>query len=781
VTLLPRVSRMPSADVDRYVVALSSGESVRARRGNLVVTEPGVADLVLASIGTKAAAQGVVQRLSTRHGAAMVTRLLSALVALPARGWSVEDDIRLIDDGWCARALPGRSLRSTAAPPATKMRKSETPKSRECREVELRSQLSQRGESTLVREFLDRNPGAAPVREAVVTAQTASEPPLQLAYEKPTRLTVTSKGALPLPYGCMLLHNCPLPDGVGVAAVIPTEWPLRIAPSQFVLRTARGKEIVVPCSYEVNDMRRDTPLAELLSDIRAFLKSVLRPKLAPSAIDALHLHVARREGSAFVPLPANAHASDEGIDLFNLGACFDKGQVELAIVTLPPTPPLHLPAPNPPAPNPPAPNALHDALQQRLRVDRHGAGNTRPLAPMHNTMLNTLCSQGIDHSPTVNLPTDAHTYRSLAAHLTAIEKLPVRCCHNCGMMNYPAAGDTIVVTANGLDDLRAWRVYGGMINRFCSEQHLPIADVFLCAEADPRHGLAQRRVYSCTACKKEVCRDPMRYDLFDGHVSDGADGWRYDGNGVGSPVPDALANLTSEERLALGVVKMADAAFTPAYSNSGYMHFASGGFLQPGDFHGLSTILVQDPSTLRTPEEQRMRCALDYLMDETTGNPLVRQTLTCFERELARNANDAFPAAAGVGALPVMAWDDMALREPGREVTIGQQQPRELNRRGITGALQTVVEPPTDATLRQNAAEHHTVGERLTRMRTTVQQPFIAETPDMSVGNALHPTLYHSGEGAWHQSDTACDEAHFRKLRLASINPKFRAAHEVCH
>ena len=35
VTLLPRVSRMPSADVDSYVIALSSGERVRARRGNL--------------------------------------------------------------------------------------------------------------------------------------------------------------------------------------------------------------------------------------------------------------------------------------------------------------------------------------------------------------------------------------------------------------------------------------------------------------------------------------------------------------------------------------------------------------------------------------------------------------------------------------------------------------------------------------------------------------------------------------------------------------------------
>ena len=42
----------------------------------------------------------------------------------------------------------------------------------------------------------------------------------------------------------------------------------------------------------------------------------------------------------------------------------------------------------------------------------------------------------------------------------------------------------------------------------------------------------------------------------------------------------------------LGVVKMANVAFDAAYSNTGYMHFSSGGFLQPGDYHGLSTILT---------------------------------------------------------------------------------------------------------------------------------------------------------------------------------------------
>ena len=72
--------------------------------------------------------------------------------------------------------------------------------------------------------------------------------------------------------------------------------------------------------------------------------------------------------------------------------------------------------------------------------------------------------------------------------------------------------------------------------------------------------------------------------------------WTYENNGVGEAVPEPLAALTSEERLLLGIVKMADAAFKPSYSSCGYMHFSSGAFLRPGDYHGLSTLLVRTPS-----------------------------------------------------------------------------------------------------------------------------------------------------------------------------------------
>ena len=88
----------------------------------------------------------------------------------------------------------------------------------------------------------------------------------------------------------------------------------------------------------------------------------------------------------------------------------------------------------------------------------------------------------------------------------------------------------------------------------------------------------------------------MQYDTFDGHSVDGTGNWTYENNGVGEAVPEPLAALTSEERLLLGIVKMADAAFEPSYSSCGYMHFSSGAFLRPGDYHGLSTLLVRTPS-----------------------------------------------------------------------------------------------------------------------------------------------------------------------------------------
>ena len=407
-------------------------------------------------------------------------------------------------------------------------------------------------------------------------------------------------------------------------------------------------------------------------------------------------------------------------------------------------------------------------------------------------MLNNLCNAPFAHPANVCLPTTAAEYRKLGAHGEAISQIPVRCCFNCGMVNHPTAGDKILVKARGRHDLRAWRVYGDLINDIHQRQHVPIDDMFMCESAEPAaDGTARCRVFTCSACKKERCQDPTQYDLFDGHTAGlpGQAQWRYQPNGVGEPLPDPLAALSSEDRLYLGVVKMVDAAFEPAYSSStGYMHFSNGAFLQPGDYHGLSTLLVRDARAVDAPSGinlERVQTALEFLMDPDNGNPIVQRTLTCFERELAHNPNDQFPAAAGQGALPVMTWHDQELRAgddgAGGDGGIGQAAARTLAPRGITGALQTVVEPPSDATLLQNAVWNQTVGNVHTRDGAVRAQPLVAETAAGSANNALHSVLYHKGDGAWCNTSTACDEAHFAKFRLGSINPKFRVAQEVMH
>ena len=56
--------------------------------------------------------------------------------------------------------------------------------------------------------------------------------------------------------------------------------------------------------------------------------------------------------------------------------------------------------------------------------------------------------------PSTSLPTSTQAYRKLGAHLRAIEKQPVRCCFNCGMLNYPTRGDQIIVKGREIRHLR---------------------------------------------------------------------------------------------------------------------------------------------------------------------------------------------------------------------------------------------------------------------------------------------------------------------------------------
>lgn len=529
----------------------------------------------------------------------------------------------------------------------------------------------------------------------------------------------------------------------------------------------------MPNEYLLDDVTRTTTVKSVLEDIRLFLR--LRGDEQIDLYSELNTALYTDLGNgarSYTRLEPSATA--ERADLFNLGASSQtEGANALIVVVTSP----HV-----------APLGAGDTLQHQLYQVRVGAGNARPLAPPHLDMANALCASSCDHPPSVHLPVAPAAYRKLSGHLTRVRQLPIRCCFNCGMMNYPAPGDRISVLAAGRDDLRAWRVFAPLLNNFVQAEHHTLDEVFLCEPVEPDDaGNPRCRVFTCTACKKARCQDPLRYDLFDGHRADGRGGWAYDPNGVGEPVPEALAHLTCDERLFLGVIKMTNASFEPCYSNKGYMHFQNGAFLQPGDFHGLSTLLVQDVQPEGTNYDiPRVRRALNHLLDEQHGNPIVRETLTCYERELTRRQTDTHPHDGR--AVPIMQWDARSLHpgevdsesdDEGAASGPGAMAARTLAQPAIQGALQTVVEPHGDATLARNAIEHQTVGDRQHRDGRTTLQPAEDCEARGCVGSALHSTLYHKGAGGWQKTEASCDAAHFAKFRLASINDKFRRAHEV--
>eukprot|EP00966_Prymnesium_polylepis_P095650 2216038-Prymnesium_polylepis.2 len=232
------------------------------------------------------------------------------------------------------RAGISKSMRSAEHRPSVRGRTDVSATARRAntnalRLLELRAKLP----TKLVTVLLDFKACAAPVPAAAVTQTSSKLPPMRLQYNKPTPLCKHH----PLPYGHMLVENYIDPDthiNVGTAAVIPSEWQLQIAPYQFMLRDASGRKINVPRTYEVNDVTRESKVADLLADVRAFLKVALRRQVRTDAVDALPLQLARREGAAIVPLLSDACASDRRVNLFNLGAAdFEKGGEQLVIVT----------------------------------------------------------------------------------------------------------------------------------------------------------------------------------------------------------------------------------------------------------------------------------------------------------------------------------------------------------------------------------------------------------------------------------------------------------------
>jgi len=416
--------------------------------------------------------------------------------------WTVERDVALLAEVCRTGAVTGIALPTpksarVAAPRAGEG--SETAKAHERRHEELRAQLPKE----LVDIFLEGRPGAFALREivpanwslpplplsydaATVLSAEGAVAPLPFGHVLNEQYVDPSSGAV-----CVAAE---------IPTEWPLQ--LHPAQFLLMGNAARAGRLAGRLAYAVDDVRRETKVGELLADLRTFLKplvgaaeaarvqlvraptdpaaeavDILRPEATAIETDLFNLGAAKLGVSPQVlvvttllePLPLPDAAAAAPAASPEVPAAPSPPPPAPPAPPAPPTPPAPQPAAPPPPPAPPTPapptplpanedpatprtdrrqrqaplqpfvQAPLDRLQQRLVVTRDGAGNTRPVAPEHTGLANALCQAPVRHDPSTNLPTQRGEYRKLGTHLKAIRRQPVRCCFNCGMVNYPGA------------------------------------------------------------------------------------------------------------------------------------------------------------------------------------------------------------------------------------------------------------------------------------------------------------------------------------------------------
>ena len=321
----------------RYVIALDNGCTVRARRGNFVLTAPTEVDFITALHGSST--HDDMQLIERVYGTPCALDLISQLVSLRQREWTVADDLRLVADLYRVRDDLAACQDDIKPPPSKRPRRIDSPaetKSRvKCRLHMLRQHLSPQ----LVHTVLSVCANAAAFPEAI----EAFSPPLWLAYDQPIMIHVCEHAALPRGHVVLGNPRAASVDARALCAAIPTEWRLQLAPSQFVLSDGSGDPLLVNQIYQLDDLTRDTLVSQVVADIGSFLcsQACLRMRLPAGVMDLLTL--AWRDGDNYAPLPMSATA--EAADMFNRGAAsFEKTRTEL-VVTLKSL----LPSPLPPS------------------------------------------------------------------------------------------------------------------------------------------------------------------------------------------------------------------------------------------------------------------------------------------------------------------------------------------------------------------------------------------------------------------------------------------------
>jgi len=387
-----------------------------------------------------------------------------------------------------------------------------------------------------------------------------------------------------------------------------------------------------------------------------------------------------------------------------------------------------------------------------------------------------------------------------------VTKVPSCVCFQCGYLLYPDAAKTIKVrNITDKGQCRAYRVFAHYINKM----QRTTGDTFFKCEVQGTAAM----VFACNYCVRQCSSKengqtvydqvlPSQLDFFDGVRADGS----YTSIGIGDEQPDALAALGILDRLALAVLKMADASFGP-YSGAGYTHMHGGGLLVPADYRGLASIMFNRTARLSDlpagVNAEHVRAALDLLR---VTNPIVEATLTCFERELN---GDAFPAGAGgAGALPSLPesaatmqgrrWMDVdSSTEPhGADLLPDEQEQAHrvsglgstcgvsLNAPRFLGSATTVLDFDGAATEQCNSLGYHSFGDRVLRSDPSshYEQPVLGESAETSPENAVHTVLYPYGEGGFvsKRDKTGVLRDHFRKMRLCSCAEPFRCHTEVC-
>ena len=208
---------------------------------------------------------------------------------------------------------------------------------------------------------------------------------------------------------------------------------------------------------------------------------------------------------------------------------------------------------------------------------------------------------------------------------------------------------------------------------------------------------------------------------------------------------------------------MKDALFQ-AYGGAAFTHSSGGGLLKPGDFHGQAALLIKEHVR---GDERAQQKALCRLMHPEKGNDIVRQTLTCLEREIACSQPTIPSGLKRTGCESDSDDDDEG--EP--SVLLHPQE--------FSGAAVSMLPPGEGAESVFN--ETAMIGTTTSRVGNHTKEkeadPISAKsTPEA----ATFPTLFTNGTGGgFAHTDTGCTKNHYIHKTFGSVATHFCRAHEV--